>query len=136
MKVLIMFSNRFKYTPTKKTLDNFPDFNKENEIKESLVAFIHAEEKDQDDMKSVEKKLVKLLKWAGKKNNTRKITLHSFAHLSESKATPEWTKDLFDMAEKRLQNADYETQQTPFGYFLDLDLQAPGYSAARIFKSF
>ena len=39
------------------------------------------------------------------------------------------------MAESRLQNADYQTAQTPFGYFLDLDMKAPGFSLARIFKS-
>ncbi len=38
--------------------------------------------------------------------------------------------------EERLRNADYEVWQTPFGYFLDLDLQAPGRSTARIFSSF
>jgi hypothetical protein len=31
-------------------------------------------------------------------------------------------------------NSDYEVSQTPFGYFLDLDLQAPGKPLARLFK--
>jgi len=35
-----------------------------------------------------------------------------------------------------MKNADYECYQTPFGYFLDLDIQAPGVSQARIFKGF
>ncbi|MEA2086795.1 MAG: threonyl-tRNA synthetase editing domain-containing protein, partial [Candidatus Caldatribacteriota bacterium] len=39
-------------------------------------------------------------------------------------------------AEKRLENAGYKTRQTPFGYFLDLDLKAPGKSLARVFKEF
>ena len=31
---------------------------------------------------------------------------------------------------------DEFTYQTPFGYFLDLDLKAPGISQARIFREF
>jgi len=76
------------------------------------------------------------LKWAAKKNNTKKIILHSFAHLAETKADPHFTKEVFDKAEIRLKNADYECWQTPFGYFLDLDVKAPGVSQARIFKGF
>ncbi len=80
--------------------------------------------------------MIKNLKWAAKKNKTNSIVLHSFAHLSMSKADEGITKDLFDRAEKRLEKSDYEISQTPFGYFLDLDIQAPGESLARIFKEF
>ena len=80
--------------------------------------------------------MVKNLKWAAKKNNTRYVILHSFAHLSESKADPHFTKELFDRVEARMKNADYDCDQTPFGYFLDLEVKAPGVSQARIFKSF
>jgi hypothetical protein len=59
----------------------------------------------------------------------------SFAHLSYSKASTEFTKAVFDQAEKRLQNAGYVTAQTPFGYFLDLQIDAPGFSLARIWAS-
>jgi 3-oxoacyl-[acyl-carrier protein] reductase len=39
---------------------------------------------------------------------------------------------IFNEAETRLRNAGYKTAQTPFGYFLDLKIQAPGFSLARI----
>jgi hypothetical protein len=76
------------------------------------------------------------LKWAAKKNNTKSVLLHSFAHLAETKAAANYTKELFDRVEARMKNADYECAQTAFGYFMDLDIQAPGISQARIFKSF
>ena len=90
---------------------------------------------EEKDVKSREKKLVNHLKWTARKNNCTKVILHSFAHLSESKASIEFTKELFDLAEKRLQNAEFTTAQTPFGYFLDLKLKAPGYSLARIWAT-
>jgi len=136
MKLLMMFTDSFSYHPRLKSLDEYETVDEGKTIENAILAFIHAEESDEADMKKVETKLVKNLKWAAKKNETNKVILHSFAHLSESKASAEYTKELFDKVEVRMKNADYETDQTPFGYFLDLNLNAPGYSLARIFKSF
>ena len=136
MKLLMIYCERFAYQPVNKTLEDFPDIEEGAVFEESLVAFIQTEEADMQNMKAVETKLVKNLKWGAKKNNTKKVVLHSFAHLSESKAEPHFTKELFDLAEARMKNAGYECTQTPFGYFLDIDVKAPGVSQARIFKSF
>lgn len=136
MKLLMIYCTKFSYNPTIHTLDKFPEVKEGEEFNDTLVAFIHAEENDEENAKGVETKLLKNLKWAAKKNNTKKVVLHSFAHLAETKADPHFTKDIFDKAEIRLINADYECAQTPFGYFLDLDVQAPGVSQARIFKGF
>lgn len=136
MKLLMIYCDHFGYQPVSKTLEDFPEIIEGAAFEESLVAFIQTEEADEENMKPLETKLVKNLKWGAKKNNTRKVILHSFAHLSESKAEPHFTKELFDKAEARMKNAGYECEQTPFGYFLDIDVKAPGISQARIFKSF
>ena len=136
MKLLMIYCSRFSFNPTIKVLDDAEENASKGSYENILTAFIQAEAEDEDDIKGVEKKLVKNLKWAAGKNNTRKVMLHSFAHLSDSKASPEFTANLFDLAIERMKNADYETFTTPFGYFLDLDMNAPGYSLARIFKSF
>ncbi|MEN8119240.1 MAG: threonyl-tRNA synthetase editing domain-containing protein [Bacteroidota bacterium] len=135
MKLLMIYTNNFGYKPAIKNLENAEEVKDAKKIENCLVAFIQAEEKDEENINSIEKKLVKNLKWAAKKNNTNFVILHSFAHLSESKANSDFTKELFNMAEARLKNANYQTAQTPFGYFLDLEVNAPGYSLARIFKS-
>lgn len=133
MKVLVMFVNRFAYQTAEKNLESVADLHESMEFRNSILAFIQVEEKDEEkDAASREKKLVNHLKWTARKNNSNQIILHSFAHLSESKATVEFTREVFDLAEKRLQNAGYETAQTPFGYFLDLQIDAPGFSLARI----
>ncbi len=136
MKLLMIYCNKFTFTPRSKTLSDFPDYSESGTFEDSLVAFIQTEEVDMENEKSVETKMVKNLKWAAKKNNTQNVILHSFAHLSESKADPYFTKNLFDKVEKRMKNAGYDCKQTPFGYFLDIDVKAPGISQARIFKSF
>ena len=106
------------------------------QIENVLVGFIQVEQKDEEDIAKAETKMIKNLKWAAKKNETTNIVLHSFAHLSMSKADEKITKDMFDQAENRLMNSGYQVSQTPFGYFLNLDIQAPGKSLARIFKEF
>ncbi len=136
MKVLMIYCSEFGYNPTIHTLDDFPAVTEPESFNEALVAFIHAEKDDEEDVKGVENKMLKNIKWAAKKNDTRNIILHSFAHLAETKADPHITKDIFDKVEQRLLNAEYQCSQTPFGHFLDLNVSAPGVSQARIFKSF
>ncbi len=136
MKVLVMYVDEFAYQPSQKNLEEAEDITEGARFKDSILAFIQVENSDEEkDVKSREKKLVNHLKWTARKNNCKSVILHSFAHLSESKASVEFTKELFCLAEKRLQNADFQTAQTPFGYFLDLDIKAPGFSLARIWAT-
>jgi len=128
-----MFVTQFGYEPAEKNLESAETISTGALFENAIVAFIQVEEADEAyDVTSREKKLVNHLKWVCRKNNCNKVILHSFAHLSASKASPSFTKELFDQAEGRLQNGNLETAQTPFGYFLNLNIQAPGYSLARI----
>lgn len=135
MKLLLIYCSDFGYHPAIKTLESADDTVCDQNYKNIQVAFIQAEAEDEGREKDVEKKLVKNLKWICGKNNSKEIVLHSFAHLSESKADPEFTKAFFSKVQARMENAGYTVHQTPFGYFLDLKLDAPGYSLARVFKS-
>ncbi|WP_319227658.1 threonyl-tRNA synthetase editing domain-containing protein [Draconibacterium orientale] len=136
MKVLVMYVEEFSYQPAQKNLEEVDDITEGAQFSDSILAFIQVEESDEEkDVKSREKKLVNHLKWTARKNDCKSVILHSFAHLSESKASVEFTKELFDLAENRLQNADFTTAQTPFGYFLDLNIKAPGFSLARIWAT-
>lgn len=134
MKLLMIYMNKFSYKPTIKTIESMPDCTEERVFDNVQTAFIQVEKKDEENESAVKKKLLKNLKWIAGKNNTKKIILHSFAHLSESKAEPEFTKSLFDNIDERLTGSGFEVEQTPFGYFLDLHVEAPGFSLARVFK--
>ncbi len=136
MKLLMMYIDKFAYKTSSKNLESAPDRDVEQVIENALLGFIHVEPQDEENLSAIETKLIKNLKWAARKNETEKLVLHSFAHLSEQKADPEITRQLLYNAEARLRNAGYTTHQTPFGYFLDLDINAPGHSFARLFKEF
>ena len=136
MKVLVIYCTSFSYYPASRTLPDFEEVTTGKKFTDCIAAFIQVENDDEEkEVSGREKKLVNHLKWTARKNNTNTIVLHSFAHLSYSKASVGFTKSLFDLAEKRLQNGGYTTEQTPFGYFLDLNINAPGFSLARIWAS-
>jgi len=135
MKLLMIYASSFAYKTTLKTLESEAERNEEKVIEGALVGFIHVEPQDEERGSAVETHLIKHLKWAARKNETRRIVLHSFAHLAEEKGSPEFTKKLLDNAQERLIRSDYEALQTPFGFFLDLHVDAPGHPLARIFKS-
>jgi len=136
MKLLMIYADKFFYKTSIKNLETVEIYDESKQVKNALIGFIQVEQKDEDDISKIETKMIKNLKWAAKKNETNHIVLHSFAHLSLSKADEEITKEMFNRAEKRLNDSGYNTSQTPFGYFLDLDIQAPGKSLARVFIEF
>ena len=136
MKLLMIYADKFAYKTNIKNLESVEKYEENKQIENALVGFIQVEQKDEEDIAKAETKMIKNLKWAAKKNETTNIILHSFAHLSTSKADEKVTKEMFNRAENRLKDSGYETSQTPFGYFLDLNIQAPGKSLARVFKEF
>ena len=136
MKALFIYCKEFAYTPTVKTIEGASNNNTSSRHENVQVAFLQVEQEDVERDKDVEKKLVKNMKWICGKNQVKTVILHSFAHLSESKAEPEFTQLFFNRVEERMKNSGYKVHQTPFGYFLDLQLNAPGFSQARVFKSF
>ena len=136
MKLLMIYCDTFAYSTSIKNLESVKEYHESDSIENALTGFIQVELKDEENLSGVETKLVKNLKWAAKKNNTKRIVLHSFAHLSMSKADEKLTMELFNRTEERLDKSGYEVSQTPFGYFLDLNVQAPGESLARVFKEF
>ena len=136
MKVLLIYCRRFGYVPTIKTLEKVKDTNEGENHENVQTAFIQVEEEDKKNEKSVSKNLRNLLKWIHRKNQPKHLILHSFAHLSDSKADADYTRDFLNKTEQWLKQRNYSVSQTPFGYFLDLQIEAPGFSLARVFKSF
>lgn len=134
MKVLFIYTDSFSYT-IGEGQDTETNLEMSDAWEDIQTAFIQVEEKDQENENTgkLVTKLVKQLKWVARKNNSNRVLLHSFAHLSNSKADPAFAKKLFDHTQERLENAGFEVYQTPYGYFLDLELKAPGKSLARVF---
>ncbi|MDH3874543.1 MAG: hypothetical protein C0611_05185 [Desulfobacteraceae bacterium] len=135
MRVLFWFCDDFDWTPAIKTLPDVPEA-EPAENRNTVVAFVHIEPRDVETGSSSETKLVKNAKWLARKWETLRIILHSFTHLGQEKADPEKALELLDRTKERLENAGYSVDQTPYGYFLDLKIKAPGHPLARVYKEF
>ena len=106
------------------------------QMEKAVVAFIHVEPKDTAAGNSAETKLVKNAKWLARKWEVSTVVLHSFTHLGEEKAEPADAHALLLRARERLQSSGYQPVLTPYGYFNDLIIDAPGHPLARIYKEF
>jgi len=135
MRVLYWYCRRFAWTPSIKTLAEAPEA-KPHGVDNAVVAFVHVEPADVLTGSGAETKLVKNAKWLARKWEVNRVVLHSFTHLAEEKAEPESAQILLARAQQRMVEAGYAVVQTPYGYFNDLTIDAPGHPLARIFKSF
>ncbi len=113
-----------------------PDIELEDEVKDATVVFFQVEEKDSEDRSGVIRKLVKNIKWHAGKFGTKNVVLHSFNHLSSSKAPPDVAREILDEVVQRLNRADYHVLVTPFGYFHEFKIHVGGESLAKVFKEF
>jgi hypothetical protein len=61
--------------------------------------------------------------------------LHSFTHLAERSASPQFAESLLQGAAERLRNTGYDVTLTPFGWVGEWDLSVYGESLAKVHKS-
>jgi hypothetical protein len=136
MKLLLFYAHSFSYETAAKSLSSVPDVKKEESVTDAAVIFFHVEAEDVEKRSKVVQKFVKNVKWLCGKFSTRNVVLHSFNHLSGSKAEPDFSKEILDEVVKRLERVDFAVMVTPFGYFNEFNIHVAGDSLAKVFKEF
>ena len=136
MKLLLFYTHSFSYETAAKSLASAPDIRKKEEINEAVVVFFQVEAGDIEKKSKVVQKFVKNVKWLCGKFATRQVVLHSFNHLSGSKADPDFSREVLEEARERLARTDYLVLVTPFGYFNEFKIHVAGDSLAKVFKEF
>ena len=132
--MLLFGATAFSWKSFSKTLPDMPDLQIDTQVSDCVVVFVHAEEEDVDKPK-LETKMLKNIKWLANKFSYKQVVLHSFTHLSESTAPPEFAQALLNTLSERLSTTDYQVSQTPFGYFCSWDISVRGESLGKVFKS-
>ena len=97
MKLLMLHAKQFWYKPHADSAGA-----KSDDITDAIVAFIHVEENDVNKADDVIDRAVGNLRWMAKKNETDKVVLHSFAHLSSSKSDPETANNMVQKIGEKL----------------------------------
>ena len=144
MKALLFLARRFAFEPFAAALpeaglpaggeaERLPP---PQRVEEAVVAFIHCEEEDAAKHSSVFTRTLKQIKWLAGKRELRRVVLHSFTHLSTSKAPPEFAQGFLEKLAGRLRQNGYEVVLTPFGYTCAWELAVYGESLAKVFVAF
>lgn len=118
----------FWYRPNESTSEE------RTEIGESLHIWIHSETDDEENRAGVLRKMVKNIRWLAKKIDCKSVTLHSFAHLDDSKADPDFADSLIEESASKLRDREYDVHIVPFGHFYEFNLHVKGPSLAKVFK--
>lgn len=134
MKILMFYAPSFWFKTHEKVLDEVHDQDVEKLTDNAVVVFYHAEEGDIDRRNNVFIKLIKNIKWLSGKFKTRNVVLHSFNHLSVSKAPAAFTTDLINNVKARLSTSGFAVTETPFGYLNEWKMHVAGDSLAKVFK--
>jgi len=134
MKLLLFYAHKWWFKTASRSLPQVPDIDMEDSMESTVVVFFHAEKEDEEKGKGLLDKLVKNIKWLAGKFGTRNVVIHSFNHLSSSKASPAFSEQIIKQAAERLQNSGYTVMCTPFGYFNEFMIHVGGESLAKVFK--
>ncbi len=135
MKLLMFQAGRFSYATFQKTLPEAEAQDIREDLRDVAVIFIHAEAEDEPRRDKVFGKALKNIKWLANKRGLRNVALHSFTHLAESKAAPEFARQFLEDLATRLGSVGYSVWITPFGYTCEWDLSVYGESLAKVFKA-
>ena len=140
MKALLFLARRFAFEPFAATLPeatpppaNPAGLPPRQEVTEAVVAFIHCEEEDAEKRSSIFLRTLKQIKWLAGKRGFRRVVLHSFTHLSTSKAAPDLAQSFLEELAGRLHQNGYEVALTPFGYTCAWELEVYGETLAKVF---
>jgi len=135
MRLLMFQARRFTIRPFAKTLEEAEDTDiAEEDVREAVVVFLHAEAGDEEREGKVFRKALKNVKWLANKRGLRNVVLHSFTHLALTKAPPEFANRFLQRLAERLRDTGYQVWLTPFGYVCEWDLSVHGESLGRVYK--
>jgi len=129
MKLLMFHAKEFWYKP----YAGLTDMEKSDNITNAIIAFVHVEDSDKIREEDVINRAVGSLRWLAKKNETDKIVLHSFAHLSNSKSDPDTANGIIQKISEKLKK-NLTAHIVPFGQFYEFSIHVLGPSLAKVFK--
>jgi hypothetical protein len=135
MKLLLFYAPSFWFKTFKKVLPHAADQDVETTCREAVVVFYQVEAEDMARRGKVLTKFVKNVKWLAGKFDLKTIVLHSFNHLSTSKASPEFAQAFVEETRNRLEGTGYRVTVTPFGYLNEWKIHVAGDSLAKVFKA-
>ena len=136
MRLLIWHVDHFASTPGQRGRSAVADATPWSvAMQEGLLVFAAAEPEDEADPVATGARASKAIARVATQVKVLSIVLHSFAHLFGELGTPAAARAALNAAQQTLEAAGYAVQQTPFGWFNALDIQAKGHPLSRVSRT-
>ncbi len=135
MKMLMFLARQFAFRPFEQVLPEANAHAGPVTVTDAAIVFVHVEPHDEAGLTGLETKFVKNVKWIAGKRALRTVVLHSFTHLADASASPQFAEAFLQGAAVRLRQTGYHVVLTPFGWVCEWDLSVFGESLAKVFKS-
>jgi threonyl-tRNA synthetase len=136
MKLLLIHSDFIEYQATKKALKSAPDLAPEAQagrMEECLCAFVSVEKADEQGLDSAVAKAAKEIVSVAQQVKTSRVMLYPYAHLSNSLAAPPVAMEALPKLKAALP-ADFEVQQSPFGWYKAFSISCKGHPLSELSK--
>ncbi len=134
MKLLLVHSDFIEYEATKKALKSAPELapgETKGRMEECLCAFVSVEKVDEANLaSSVAKAAAEVVKVADQVK-TKRVMLYPYAHLSNSLAAPPIAIQALPALKAALP-ADYQVQQSPFGWYKAFQIKCKGHPLSEL----
>ncbi|NHJ13684.1 MAG: hypothetical protein EAX95_08405 [Candidatus Thorarchaeota archaeon] len=132
MKMLMLHVSHFWFIPEE---DKSSESAKKS-FGESILVWIQSERHDKEDRPGILRKMTKNIRWLCGKVGVESVILHSFAHLSDSKAKSSVANGIIEETAERLLERGFKVYIVPFGQFNEFEMHVKAPSLAKVFKSF
>jgi hypothetical protein len=132
MKMLMLHVSHFWFIPE----ENESSESAKKSFGESILVWIQSEQHDKADRPGTLRKMIKNIRWLCGKAGVDSVILHSFAHLSDSKAKSSFANDIIEEAAERLLERGFRVYIIPFGQLNEFEMHVKAPSLAKVFKSF
>ena len=135
MRILLLHSDFFEYTPIKKEIDVAEDNIEKTRkrLEELVVAFISIEDKDNE--KTIQSAILEIKKYLDQINENS-ILLYPYSHLSSNLAKPDIAFDLLKKFEELSKESIVKVTKAPFGWTKSFTIKVKGHPLAENFKVF
>jgi hypothetical protein len=133
VRLLIWHVDSFSAEPTERGRSKIADAEpRAVHVDDGLVVFAACEKADEADPATVAARAADAIADVAQRLGARAVVLHSFAHLFVELSAPATAQQVLTTTQTQLEAKGYNVEQTAFGWFNRLDLQAKGHPLSRV----
>ncbi len=133
MRLLIWHVDSFKAVPSERGRSKIADTVPHPvSVTEGVVVFAAVEKSDEVESEAVGTRAAQAIDEVALQLGVQSVVLHSFAHLFVDLSTPATAQQVLTSTQTQLEAKGYNVDQTAFGWFNRLDMQAKGHPLSRV----